>query len=174
MKKILCCILLCCMLFTMPACHYSAALSEESEFSVTCEFRGLESFDWYGSFIYGPQTLTRGDFLSRYDYAEGDFWFQYGNWGGYVSSEKSLTYLCYEDTVYEEAKKHIWEQTEFYADSQFSYNGYHFFTQVADISDFPYFFAMVAYNDEKNTLVFLSFYIDSAMLFGKNKEVLFI
>ncbi len=105
-----------------------------------------------------------------YEYIEGDYYFSSYQFLPFAIQESSLIYLVYTDAIYEEAKQFVIDHFEMSSDLHtFTYNDYTFYTVI--VWEFPLHHTLLAYNDEKNTLVFMGFYISSP-LSNRDQEIL--
>ena len=171
MKKVL--LLLLCACITISFCSCSD----------TVELHGLDEFSPANSSIdLCWRLLPSSSFVDDFDYLDGDYEYRYyqkfgGDW---YSKEHALMYLIYDESNYLLAKEYTLENTALSSINVFSYNGYQFYENLnfhtlgayyhRENEDFPYWFNMIAYNDEKCTLVFFGLYVGCPR--EEDKEVL--
>ena len=118
------------------------------------------------SFINEEKT-----FQKVYDYLDGKFGYFYSGDLCYPNFEKAFVYIVYDAENYELAKKCCLTAGEMYLSEEAieEFNGYVFYVNYRNDdpeyfeesgcyrTDMPHFFSRFAYNDEKNTLIFLSY-----------------
>ena len=103
--------------------------------------------------------LPDREFLDKYPYKDGNFYY----YNGFFVTSKSLLYLKYDEETYSEAKKELFARSVL-SDYSFNYKGFVFYQSIFLEEDSTYredikfegldtWFAMIAYNDEKGTLV---------------------
>lgn len=137
---------------------------------------GLEHYNQ--SSIWIAPVLPSSHFLDDYDYLQGDYYYVTEDIISISkpAQEKQLLTLSYSEDIYISAKQEVFNTIKFEMDYELVYNGYTILicsTEVANAGyRIPYCFAMVGYNDNKNTLLFMSFYIDDSLLSDKEKEIL--
>ena len=162
MKKVL--LLLLCACITISFCSCSD----------TVELHGLDEFSPANSSIdLCWRLLPSSSFVDDFDYLDGDYEYRYyqkfgGDW---YSKEHALMYLIYDESNYLLAKEYMLENIALSSINVFSYNGYQFYENLnshklgayyyRENEDFPYWFNMIAYNDESHTLMFLGFRVDN-------------
>ena len=109
-------------------------------------------------------------FLRDYQYIEGDYFYSDKGFLTKNAMEKALMYLIYDSEMYGEAKNVALNSFPLSSINRYTYNGYSFIENLAYYNShidegenlyFPKHFNMVAYNDEKNTIIFIGF------IFGK-------
>ena len=138
------------------------------------ELSGLENYNINNSETSLSQKLLPHEkFIDMFDYEDGDYFYQDTGLEIFPvhSLERELLYLTYDESKYENAKNSAINNMLFSKENTFSYNGYEFVENITYADEngetdefgenkyFPYRFNMFAFNDEKRTLVFLSFYI---------------
>ena len=124
------------------------------------------------------------DFIEQFDYIEAkyahycqDAFFK--DWRC-----RSIMPFTYSAEVYEEAKQYAMDNFVLSKEHCFSYNGYVFVENITHAStthdgldengenkEFPRWFNMFAYNDEKKTLVFLGFYYSDEVTTLTNENI---
>ena len=106
-------------------------------------------------------------FIEDYQYIDGSFhWREDDPFRGVFTSkvhpEVSMLCLRYDVETYYQAKEYMLEAITPYGDEFYIYNDYVFYENSNFIElrgrQFPEFFTMACYNDEKNTLVFIGMY----------------
>ena len=133
--------------------------------------RGIENFDPADSSVsLCTELLPSDDFLEVFTYIDGDYY--YIDKSGFLDlrDEQAIMYLIYEKEIYESAKEFTYQNLYFSKNSKYSYNGYEFMVNnwrklegrdpnLVNNDIDPYHFKMVAFNDKKNTIIFLGFYM---------------
>lgn len=127
---------------------------------------GLEYCNNYLDDSYGiVDLLPNREFLEKYTYIDGDFHY----YGGTFETSKALLYLKFDEETYLEAKEDILSYAVC-SDFSFSYNGFVFYQNVfldkdsadrenikLEIENWGNWFSMIAYSDEKNTIVSIGY-----------------
>ena len=137
---------------------------------------GLEHYHQSSTWI--APVLPSSHFLDDYDYLQGDYYYITEDIISISkpAQEKQLLTLSYSEDIYISAKQEVFDTIKFEMDYELEYNGYTILICSTDVEDtsyrIPYCFAMVGYNDNKNTLLFMSFYIDDSFLSDEEKELL--
>ena len=164
---ILCCLISCDMGFSSP------------------NLRGIDKYNEANSSVsLCQELLPSDDYLELFDYIDGDYhYIDNSGYGFSVRDEQVLMYLTYNEDVYKTAKEFTFQNIYFLENYKYSYNGYEFLVNIcrkmegrdSDIvkSEIdPYWFNMVAFNDEKNTIVFMGFYMPEELRTPEVKQLL--
>ena len=119
-----------------------------------------------------PQSFMNEEreFRDVYDYLDGKIGYFYSGDFTHPSFEKIFIYIVYDDENYELAKACCFAEGEMSLSEEAveEYNGFIFYDNYQSFkpeyiekakSSFPYEFGRFAYNDEKNTLVFMAYYM---------------
>ena len=157
MKKVLCLVIALVLLFSFCSCTDK----DIHHFGIDYYLESGENCSMYGvtRFVYSPE------FVEQYEYIDAGFHYfesktaqsfvDINRNGGY---ELGILYIRYRDTVYEEAKATLIENSEYLNEAPaYSYNGYAFYRLNFDrtgASDYK----MHAYNDKKGVIVLLGFF----------------
>lgn len=154
MKKALCILLCLAFLFLFCSCHQ------------TIKFDGLDEFSPADSeYSLCQRLLPSESFIDDFDYIDGDYEYRdyYEYYMPFYAREHALMYLIYDESNYLLAKEYMLENIALSSINVFSYNGYQFYENLNSPAnvDFPYWFNMIAYNDEKCTLMFLGLRVDN-------------
>ena len=150
MKRKFLILLLCCMLLSSCAKSFRNFQS------------GLENFHPANSDHGLCNGLMPDDFIDSFEYLDGNYYKEYNSSGLFRNvCERSLVYFEYDDTVYNDAKSYVTENLILGETTFATHGGYSFFINKTREYDtgYPRNFNMYGYNDEKNTLVFLGFYV---------------
>ena len=126
---------------------------------------GLSNYEQYSSMGTLDFLPNQEKIWEKYPYVEGDFYYYQDSLIKSNGKEVGILYVIFDESVYEEAKQFSLEHIEISDDKSYLYNGYRFFVDVktynyhhSNISQ-PEFLQMTAFNDEKNVILFLGFYI---------------
>ena len=163
MKKLLSLLVLIIILCCLISCNI--------EFSSN-KLSGIDSYNVANSSVsICYELLPSDDFLELFSYIDGDYYYV-NNAVNFFSTgdEQAIMYLIYEEDIYESAKEFTFQNMYFLENHKYSYNGDEFMVNVCRKMDGrdpnivngeldPYWFNMIAFNDEKNTIVFLGFYM---------------
>lgn len=123
------------------------------------ELRGIEEYRKENSSVGISDFLIPSyEFLSDFDYLEGDYYYVYS--GNKYYQESELMYLIYNDETYNLAKNCVLNGVNINQKVSFACGDYVFYENLHKRSSFPYHFNMVSINDESNTIVFMGFYIN--------------
>lgn len=130
-----------------------------------------------GSATFIAPHLPSSNFLDDYDYLQGDYYVAENLFSiSKPAQEKQILILSYSEDTYVSAKQEVFNNMKFELDYQLFYNGYTILIQSKEaewgIYRIPDCFAMVGYNDNSNTLLFMSFYIDVSVLSDEEQEIL--
>ena len=135
---------------------------------VCLSFCSCTSFEKHGIEKYSPANsdveitvfLPEDDFLTEYEYIEGDYHFyRYEEILFAPELERTILYLKYDDNTYQDAKKCVMENDYLSDNSVEEYNGYVFYNvDYNDRGYHPWEFRRFAYKDANNTLLFIGFY----------------
>ena len=108
-------------------------------------------------------------FLEDFDYTEGTYYFFETDFNrlfftNEIEPSKAIICLKYDENAYSQAKDFMLQEIEPYEDKFFEYGNYVFyensnFAEENGLKGFPLWFTMACYNDEKQTLCFLGFYV---------------
>lgn len=167
MKKFTCLILIISCCFVLTSCFQDREITSFDEY--------VDSVNRYGNGFSTVEIdhplywLPNISFLQDYSYIEGlYYWRQDDSLRGFFTDElrPSIALLClkYDENVYIEAKDFMLQEIEPYEDKFFEYGNYVFyensnFAEERGSKGFPLWFTMACYNDEKQTLCFLGFYV---------------
>lgn len=121
--------------------------------------------------------LPSRTFFKDFEYIEGEFYFYEEspfNLKTYFPA-RSLLVLKYDESIYPEAKEYMLENIPMAGDCFYTYGNYVFYRNKNFIDDsspsgFPDYFVMACYNDEKQMLCFLGFYIENLKMDDKYAE----
>ena len=153
-------------------------------FLTSCGFqheeRGLENFDKIDSDVSLCQNLIPDDFISLYNYIDGDYYFSTSEKAPfYKVCDKALIYLAYDEITYELAKKYAMDHLNLSESSVEIYNEYYFYdnhtpekngrTHLSN-ENYPYAIIRFAYNDSNHTLIFIGFTV-SVELYDEVDEI---
>lgn len=169
--------------FILPLFLFSSCDSFKLKGGVS--LRGIEKYHPANSSLgISEHLLPSEDFIEKYSYIEGDYYYiDTGLFSGHPQ-ESELMYLHYEDKGYEEVKQFSLESYPLSSIHRYSYNDYEFFETLllpkdydclnseGENKEFPYRFNMISYNDTKKTIVFIGFCIDTASINKEDKELL--
>ena len=128
---------------------------------------GLENFSAHNSsFETSTYLFPCEDFIDRFEYTDGNYYYDYWSKSGY-SRDKSFAYFVYTPEVYQEAMDFTQDQMSFLDENTYEFNGYTFVQQdvtelVARPRDFPRWFWMMFYSEERNIIGFLGYYCQPA------------
>ena len=150
MKRKFLILLLCCMLLSSCAKSFRNFQS------------GLENFHPANSEVGVCDCLIPSEMISSFQYLNGNYYKEETASGFYRNiCERALVYFEYDDTTYNDAKSYATENLILNENVFTEYNGYVFFINETYQHDtgYPRKFKVYGYNDEKNTLVFLGFYV---------------
>ena len=166
MKRLLCVLLL--ILFLGCYCSCKADINERYD---------LEEFGIYDSEHSICRSLLprsfineKGHFQKAYDYTDGAYYFDLSALFDFPVFERVLVWMEFDDENYELAKTCCFAEGEMSLSEEAveEYSGYVFYDNYQtstpeyiehNKSQFPYDCARFAYNDEKNTLVFVSWHL---------------
>ena len=150
------------LLITVISCCISCGVYEK---------KGIDKYSkGNSSFSLSVELLPSDNFLTQFSYIDGNYYYIDKGGSFTYKDEQEIMYLVYEDDVYERAKEFTFQNIYFLENHKYSYNGYEFMVNMCRQmegrdpnivnSEFnPYWFNMIAFNDEKNTIVFLGFYM---------------
>lgn len=148
-------VLLIIMLFTLLSCWKPF------------ERKGIENYNKANSnSSLSLELLPSDDFLETFDYIDGDYYYICRETPISLGDEQEIMYLIYEGDTYKLAKEFALQSLLLSKDHRYSYNGYEFIENIGRLegtdpnvtnSRNPYWFNMIAYNDEKNTIIFIGF-----------------
>lgn len=168
LKRILSLAVCICMCLSLVSCSMAdkvEALLDSVGIGEDIEVSGIENYingrDGGSTLETGDKLFYSRDFVTLFDYAEGEYYFYEEIDVLNSKYEVSLLRLKYSPEVYEIAKQNVFENTKDYEtiDPQYTYNGYKFFTRRADNE---YIFSgqliLNVFNDEKCFIFALGFY----------------
>lgn len=135
--------------------------------SCTTTHEGIDEFHVSNSSLSLCSKLIPEGLLENYSYVDGDYFFNsYTKWKSktIIYGDKTLMYLVYDNSTYASVKEHVFNNM-LLDDVVFEeLNGYVFYINLRyeDIPEersfkdiYPYFYNAVAFNDDKNEIVFL-------------------
>ena len=156
MKRLLVLLFVAVILMTLCACS-------------SVEISGIENYRKQTCSVSLTEYLfPSDDFLTEFSYNNGGY--EYRDTGDLAWGDvTTLCYLSYEDDVYKGAKESCLTNFAFCEEHQFTHNGYQFGEilchKITDddgnriiACNYPKQFNMLAYNDEKCTLIFMGYY----------------
>ena len=153
--------------------------------NLVVDLRGIEQYDPTNSSMSISQYLLPcKDFLKKYPYITGDYF--YIDTGAFArrTIEQELMYLNYKDDIYDEVKNISLTSFPLSLTHQYFYNGYVFYESLllpklyneldadGESRSFPNHFNMISYNGEKKVLVFIGFYLYKGDMSERDKELL--
>ena len=98
-------------------------------------------------------------FMEKFEYLGGDFFYygydDFAHWE--KGTERALLYLDYSEEVYCDAKACLSDEMNLDMEQDLVYGGFSFHVNL-EHNQFPTFYTMVGYNDEKHRLMFIGFY----------------
>lgn len=166
MKKIISSLFLIFVLFSLSSCG-------------VIERTGIANYDKNNSeFGISSNLLPADNYLQEFEYIEGDY--QYID-KGLLKRETEIMYLVYQKDIYNVAKAFILDNSILSQTNNYSYNDYMFYENIGRkeninsniINDeFPYRFNMIAFNDDKNTIVFMGLRISSENINETDEQLL--
>ena len=167
MKKIISLLVLVLFLFCLASCN-------------VVEYYGIENYSEYNSeYSLSRNLLPSSDYLQKFNYVAGDY--EYID-TGLTKREHEIMYLVYEDNIYNNAKTFVFENMVLSKTNHFLYNQYEFYENIGRKEfhydhemineEFPYRFNMIGFNDEKNTIIFMSLRISQDDISDKDKQIL--
>jgi hypothetical protein len=120
--------------------------------------------------------------LDKYIYTEGDYYYScVSRLKNVEIIDKALMYLVYNNSTYTSAKDYVFENMLLDDSYFYTFNGYVFYINLRydDIPEeeksysdmFPYFYNIVAINDEKNEIVFFGLYVPYDYNFAGKEEI---
>lgn len=148
MKTILSILLILALCLSMCSCSW---LCERY-----CE--GLDTYHVGNSAFSICSGAMPEDMLDKFEYIDGNHYFYCYN--GYIDYcyDKMLIYLMYDEGTYSEAKEYVFSDAELNDDKIVGTIGsYVFYTKWKD-QDYPYWYSLMAFSDEKSTFVVVSMY----------------
>ena len=171
MRKILSLVmLLFSILFTLISC------------TEPTEKRGISNYHIANSeSSLSLRLLPSDDFLEKFDYVDGDYYYISRETIISLGDEQEIMYLVYEEDIYDDAKDFVFQRLLLSKEHRYSYNGYEFIENIGQLEGrdpnvvndrFPYWFNMVAFNDEKQTIVFLGFNMPEKLLTAEIEQLL--
>ena len=121
------------------------------------EIQGIDKFHPYDSMVGLTKSLIPNDFLSKYSYARGDYYYldEEDVDGCY---EKAILYMEYSEEVYPQAKQFFLEQMPIDINNSRVYKGYTFFENIALVESQEKSKVYIAYSDEKRILLSIATY----------------
>lgn len=152
MKKILCLLLIVLFVPLLPSCGEEYHLEGIENYSTLA--------DSYETNIY---LFPSEDFIGKFEYSNAGYWHDQ-KWLVY---EKSFAYFVYSPEIYQEVMQFTKDEMIFLPDVSFEVNGYTFLQQDASVHysntekypvDFPTWFWMMFYSEERNVIGFLGYY----------------
>lgn len=151
MKKSICLLMLLSMIIVFSSC------------SGRDRKEGLEEYSSHNSsFETSTYLFPCEDFIDRFEYIDGDYYYDYWSNGGY-SRDKSFAYFVYTPEVYQEAMDFTLDHMSFLDENTYEFNGYTFVQQ--DVSEFvpsprifPHWFWMMFYSEERGVIGFFGYY----------------
>ena len=156
MEKILCLLLIVLFMLSLPSCR--------REYHT----EGIENYATISnSYEVDKYLFPSENFISKFEYLEADYW-HYQKLIGY---EKSFAYFVYSPEVYQTAMKFTREEMVFLSDISFEVNGYTFLQRDSSVLysdtekypvEFPNWFWMMFYSEERNIIGFLGYYCQPA------------
>ena len=167
MKKFTCLILIisCCLVLTSCFADREKTSFDEYVDHVNRYENGFSYVEIDHPLFWLPSI----SFLQDYSYIEGFYYWREddalrGFFTDELRSDIALLSLKYDENVYIEAKDFMLQEIEPYEDKYYEYGSYIFyensnFAEERGSKGFPLWFTMACYNDEKQTLCFLGFYV---------------
>ena len=155
MKKIIFIITIFCSVVSFVSCYANEDIYCSG---MDCYIDGCQGISEYEV----EHFLYSSDFITKYQYDSGNFhYFEAKELRGLATKgghELAIMYLKYSPDVYLSAKNDLINNSDYLSSEPlYQYNGYNFY-RLDFHSSKNYWYAMNAYNDEKQTLVFLGFY----------------
>ena len=153
MKKIVAYVMCIIMTYLLAGCSENKSVS------------GLENFSIHmATMRTGWYLLPSEDFLEKYEYIEGDYYWELKEDGFLVNCrDSSFIWLRYSKENYDKAKKYTTDTISVAENDRFIYNGYSFFRNLKVEQEekgvFPFWYTGVGYNDEKCILLFMGLFV---------------
>lgn len=126
------------------------------------EKRSLDSFSSTWSNYGTTRNIIPEGFIDKFAYTDGYcYHFCFGKSDfSFDISDRALLFFEYDDETYNQAKEYVFANLTLSSEPIEEYNGYIFYDNYAEHFnfDFPYAFLRFAYNDSKNTLIFMGCY----------------
>lgn len=157
--------LVCCALFLFCNSLISFFLTFKTAGPDFYTFEGLSNYEQYSSMGTLDFLPNQEKIWEKYECIEGDFYYYEDSFVKASGKEIGILYVVFDESVYEEVKQFSLQHIEISEDKSYSYNGYRFFV---DTKTYNYhtsaakqleFLQMTAFNDEKDVILFLGFYI---------------
>lgn len=136
----------------------------------TYQNQGLENFGQCDSAQKITMCMIPENMLTEFEYIDGNYYYyDPGVFGGLKKPETAFMYLVYDKQTYPLAKEYMLENINYTEDNLQSYNGYEFYDNLnfarrynlldsdGKNNGFLYWFNMIGYSDDKNTLVFMGY-----------------
>lgn len=152
MRKILCLLLILLLVLSLPSCGGKY------------HTEGIENYATISnSFEVDKYLLPSEDFIRKFEYINADYWHDQK----FLVYEKSFAYFVYSPEVYQAAMKFTKDVMVFLSDISFEVNGYTFLQRDPSVLysntekypvDFPEWFWMMFYSEERNVIGFLGYY----------------
>lgn len=126
-------------------------------------YYGIENFHPALSDVGVCRQLIPKNFLDSYKYEYGDFFYECIDNFGPNMIDRTLLYLIYNDTEYALAKECVLSQLNL-RDTGETLSEYVFFEHMRFTDErlskhvYPFYYNMVAFNDNSNTIVFFGMY----------------
>ena len=151
MKKAICILILLTVLMSFSSC---------SEYRI----EGLENFSSYDSTVETSKYLFPcDDFIDKFEYINGNYYYDYWYYVTYCR-EKSFAYFEYTPEIYQEVFTFTMDNMIFLENNKYEFNNYTFIQQDASVyygekntPEFPYWFWMMFYSEERNIIGFLGY-----------------
>lgn len=128
------------------------------------------------------ELLPSDDFLEIFDYIDGDYYYICRETPISLGDEQEIMYLIYEEENYKLAKEYALQNLLLSKDNRYFYNGYEFIENTCrkregmntDIvnDEYPNLFNMLAFNDEKNTMIFMGFNMPKKLVTPEIEQLL--
>ena len=154
MRKLVSLVLLIVIMFSFSACSSRT-------------YEGIEKFHPSSSSYGVCAKLVPEGLLENYTYLHGNYFYNeddsFNLDVGPLDEHTALMYLIYEDSMYASAKEYTFNNL-FLEDTVFTeFNGYVFYINLryhnVREDEYPCFYNMVAFNDNKNEIVFFGLYV---------------
>ena len=127
------------------------------------EKKSLDNFSEEWSNYSTTDNIIPEGFINRFAYTDGYcYHFCFGKDFSFAVSDRALLFFEYDDETYNQAKEYVFANLILSSKPVEEYNGYIFYDNYSEqlfneesSYAFPYAFMRFAYNDSKNTLIFI-------------------
>ena len=151
------------ILVVLCVCLSACGISDKLK-SDPLERDSLDSFSPMCSDFGIAANIIPENFIENFKYTDG-YWchFIFGKtfFSLFSQSERVLLFFEYDDETYFQAKEYVFENLKLSYSPVEKYNNFVFYDNYTDGESycFPYSFVRFAYNDSKNTLIFIGCYM---------------